>query len=207
MMRPLTKRPPFSAPSAFGTSATTLAERLASSTAGLMNMTLPVKVRPGTASVVNSSRWPTRTPDSCDVGTFTVRSSSRLSTMRNIGSAAAHVLDAVARIDAAQGDHAVHRGRDERLGEPGLAGAHLRARRPRSPASAASSADVASSSACGVIRPYCFSSTRPVVLALARGPRRRGPGPRPPSARRCPPRSPSCRAGRGARPSAPAPTR
>ena len=40
---------------AIGTSAMTLAERLASSTAGLMNITLPVNVRPGTASVVNSS--------------------------------------------------------------------------------------------------------------------------------------------------------
>src|SRR3972149_5928968 len=66
--------------------ATIFAARLAASTAGLMNMTLPTKVRPGTASVVNSSGCPMRMPERFEDGTSTVRSSSRLSTIRNMGS-------------------------------------------------------------------------------------------------------------------------
>ena len=82
--RPFTNAPPLSAPSVFATSAITFTERLAGSSAGLMNITLPVKARPGTVSVVNSRGCPTRTADARDAGTATVRSSRRLSTMRNI---------------------------------------------------------------------------------------------------------------------------
>ena len=54
-MRPFTNEPPLSARPCSATSTTTFADRLAASIAGLMNITLPVKARPGSASVVNSS--------------------------------------------------------------------------------------------------------------------------------------------------------
>ena len=83
--RPLTKSPPRSEPSSLRTSAVRRTERLAASTVGLMNITAPVKLRPGTPSVVNSSGCPTRSSLSRLEGTLTVTWRTRLSTTVNIG--------------------------------------------------------------------------------------------------------------------------
>ena len=116
-------------PSVFGTSATTLAERLASSTAGLMNMTLPVKVRPGTASVVNSSRWPTRTAG--QVRGRHRAPSDRAAGCRRCGTSGR--CRPCSRRDRRRSRRAGRRRRPSGrvmydLAEPRLAGAHLRPR-------------------------------------------------------------------------------
>ena len=56
------------APSALGTSASTIRVRLSSLIEGLMRATLPVRLV-GTPSTVSSTGWPTRTPSASRSGT------------------------------------------------------------------------------------------------------------------------------------------
>ena len=92
MMRPLVNSPPFRISGTFLTSAITLSERSALLNSGFMNMTVPVKVFPVSASTENSSGWPCLIREESADETVTVRLSSRLSTIRKIGLPAAASL-------------------------------------------------------------------------------------------------------------------
>ena len=155
-IRPFAKAPSLRAPSEFATSTITFADRLAASMAGLMNMTFPVNMRPGSVSDEKSSVCPTRTDASRDDGTDTVRSSTRLSTMRNI--------DALPPMFSTRSPTLTPRSATT----PSIgalmssllrcvSAALICARAAVMAASDASTAVLASSRACGVIRPYCFS--------------------------------------------------
>ena len=121
-----------------------------------MNITLPVNGRPGSESVVNSMGWPTLTAERRDDGTDTVRSSSRLSTMRKSGplppmfSTRSPTLTARSATTPPMGATSVDFARRASAVRVWACDAAVAA-------SAASTALFASSKACGVIRPYFCS--------------------------------------------------
>ncbi len=95
---------------------------------GLMNMTFPLNMRPGSVSDEKSSVWPTRTDASRDDGTDTVRSSTRLSTMRNIDVLPPMFSTRSPTLTPRERHHAVHRRGDEQLVQPRLGRLDLRPR-------------------------------------------------------------------------------
>ena len=163
---PRTNRPPRSAPSRVRH----LGDRPSpngwpGSTDGLMNITVAGERAPGHRVGRELEPLPdARASAAGSTGTVTVRSSSRLSTMRNIGllppmfstrSPTFTLRSATTPSIGAWMDDFASRASPVRTC----------ARAARVAASAASSADVASSSACCVMRPYSFSCTRAIVLA------------------------------------------
>ena len=148
--------PPLSAPSRLTTSATTRADRLASSISGLMNITLPVNVRPGSASAANSIAWPTFTSARRVDGTDTVRSSTRLSTMRNSGVLPPMFSTRSPTLTPRNATTPSIGANSMRLGQPRLRRLDLRLRRRRGRLGRLDRA-LRVVEACGVIRPNSFS--------------------------------------------------
>ncbi len=136
----------------------TFAERLAASIAGLMNITLPVNVAAGqrVGRELAGAAPPSPAPG-CDDGTETVRSSSRLSTIRNIGSRRRPCSRRGRRRSprASATTPSIGATSDDLASRAWAV--LICARAAAVAASAASTAVFASSRFCGVIRPYSLS--------------------------------------------------